>query len=528
MKKIIYTLFAVALLIFSSCADMENFNSIDQGTAPTVSLEISNISDSTFSFVINPGTDAKYYSYLVEEANEPSSLDAISLLGGKYSDVLNNVILKDTLSTFTSNMRGVDGKPLAKPNTTYQIYAVACNEKGVIGDIAIKAVTCTDGSMPTIEDWTKSSKNTSIDVEYSESLVRGDGKVSLKYFAALSGKFSDDFILSDNDFTIEDNIIKIVLPDSLPGAYAFVSWEEGAFTDLYGNKCSALNSGLNSQGQARGIYTMIPNVEFGIADSCFVAPVKKRFNDWKNFQAIVKLGTDLYLDEDELSKGDIQVVYTNKTKFTSYNLDPSLWSVKDSSIIISLPIEPEFDDVISININEGILFDQYGNTNTAYTMSEGKWVYEEVFETIGKFTTEYVSLYDDEIYDYGVITIIKSSSPVKENQVFIDDFLINGSRIEAYLDETAKTLTIYPILPICDYDGNTYYIYGEDPYVFNIKEDGSMVCLSTFTVVYGTVGGPITNYLDECDHFTFLPVSEVPSESKKVKHVFPLKKGKAF
>ena len=170
---------------------------------------------------------------LVAEGNEAETLEAETLYKCGYKADYGTVLVDAAKNaTFTYDMKNEEGKAIAKPNTTYQIYAVAANKYGVIGEIAVMAATTTDTSLPGVVDYEFDAENKAQFVAFSENVYRGEGAVKVQYYKLMElmqGTVAPIEVAAEEVVVqIQSNQAAIVAPTTPAGAYVAISWEEGA------------------------------------------------------------------------------------------------------------------------------------------------------------------------------------------------------------------------------------------------------------------------------------------------------------
>lgn len=372
MKNILYSILLAGVGLVS-CTDFDDPTVEKYGAGPSVSIEVTATSDSAFTFTITPANGTQYYSFVVAPGEAPQQLNAASLLKGNYNGTAGGVLKAASTASYTYDMYS-KGAPLCEPNTTYQIYAVAANDKGMTGEIATASATTTDKGIPAAKEYKDDAANKAVAVTFSEAVVRGEGAISAKYYKEWD--FANPVVLAENEFTvsIEDNVVTFTAPETPAGAFVAYSWEVGAFKDSYGNDCPAVNSGLNNAGKLVNACVRNAQEAFVIADSNVTAPqIDTSFVDWTEFMGEITLDFDLYRNEKTVKTGDLKVVYTNDSKTTVLNLTPSNWIVQDNKLYFELPEAPQYGDYVSLQIEEGVFTDVYGNPNKAYEI-ENAWL----------------------------------------------------------------------------------------------------------------------------------------------------------
>ena len=440
MKKILYSLLALGFLI-TSCADFGDISKDNFATGPAVTISVTETTDSTFTFTVTPASGTDYYTYAVIRANAASELNGYTLLKNGYAGLASGVLNTGKNATYTFNMRNSKGEPLGAPNTTYQIYAVASSDKGIVGNVANSSVTTTDQLIPGPK--TVKAEGTAVGVTFSENVAVGEGKVLVKYYKEWSILNTIDADPEDIKVSINGAVVTIDTPKAPAGAFVTVSWEEGAFVDGFGNKCKAFNSGLNpSTGQFTGVNYRIPVVQFNAHDSLFVAPkLGSAFGDWEEFEAVMEFKFDIYRNESKVKAGDIKAVYKNDNRTISVNVPPSLWSVSGKELTLALPEAPQFGDSISIVFEKNVIFDVYGNGNTKYEQKVG-WVRSYQYKRnmiIGSYKLDYEEYYDEEMVTES-ITI--KEDPSSANGVLMSGFMGTATEVKATFNGDYATLTI--------------------------------------------------------------------------------------
>ena len=110
-----------------------------------------------------------------------------------------------------------------------------------------------------------------------------------------------------------------------------------------------------------------------------------------------------------------------------------------------MPEATEDGDVVTISINEGILYDVYGNTNSAFNSQTVWWknVAMTVEDIVGEYEVYYVPYFDNadkEMFALDNITITENTEV--KNGLIISNLYLAGSKIEATYDLATKTISI--------------------------------------------------------------------------------------
>lgn len=448
MKKLLYSLMMVAIAL-TGCTTWDDPVTVNYGDGPSISIDVTATTDSTFTFTITPGAGTMYYSYVIDDSDEAAELDASTLLKGGYSSVYQEVLNTSTNATYTFNMRDAKGEPLGEPNTTYQIYAVAANDKGIVGELQVVSVTTTDGNAPKPVSFTSNTAGKAITVNFNQSLIRGEGKVSGIYYK------ENDF---GNPVELTEDNIKVAISGSAAtftaagvpaGAYLLFSWEEGTFVDAVGNKCGAYKSYVDESSESifKGVWMHVDNVSWSIEDDNFT-DAKSSFISWEEFVGEITFKDKVYVFVDDLKDGDMSIVYTSTNRTATYklplkNIDFGLdENNATQKVTFTLPAATQTGDKVTIIINEDVFFDVYGNSNEAYASDNVYWVAQPMTAEYftGDFTFQYESYFDGQL-DGGTITI--KEDPDEENGIIVYNMFFKGSEVFGYYDADEWKIYLY-------------------------------------------------------------------------------------
>ncbi len=499
MKKVLYSIMMVAIVL-TGCTKWDDAVSEKYADGPSIDIAVTATADSAFTFVITPGAGTTYYSYVVDQADEPEVLDEATLLKGGYSSVSQAVLNTSTDASFTYNMRKADNTPLCLPNTTYQIYAVASDDKGMIGVMAIASVKTTDAGAPQPKDFKSDGATKSATITFNQDVTRGEGKVTGVYYKEFD--FANPVTLADEDITVAINgsDVTFTAPKAPAGAHILFSYEAGAFVDEVGNKCGAVSSTVNETAESvedifLGIYVHAANANWAITDENITPATDAVIGDWEVFEAAITMPFDVYTIDEDIKTGDIAVTYTNDDKAVTYNLKADQWSVQGKKISFKLPVEPAVGDIVTFKVAEGVVYDVYGNVNDAYSSEKIVWKYVGFIPTketvLGTFT--YTFLYNEKSYDLGNFTIEEYTGDNAEpGDIIIKNFYIEGSEMYGYYDLDAFKVYIYRYQPLGilkdpdegDYGVLTFSLSDSKLIAFDINPDGSLT--STDFVLVGS------------------------------------------
>lgn len=423
MKKILYSLMAIAGLMTTSCISFDDPVTENYGVGPTATITVTETTDSTFTFTVNPGENALYYSILVDQSADTAAVDAETLLKGSYASVYNVVKNTKDAATFTYNMRKANGAPLCMPGKTYQIYAVAASDKGVLGEVAVATVSTTDQLAPRPTQYEYDAAEKTMYVLFSEAIARGEGAVkavSYKYYDLVNGKFAGEEV-EEVEVVVDGDVIAITA-NTNPGAYVAFSWEAGAFVDAAGHACTALNSGFSlQQGDFVGLVGQNDTEAFEVTELNVVEPaIGGTIGDWEAFYGTLMFDMNVFANTKAAADA-VTLTYKNAKSETTVKLTyGEHWDTSANTFIFVLPKEPEFGDKVSIKIAEGAFTDAYGNPNAEVEFADA-WLRSYGFTrdlVVGNYIFAHQSGFDGNVY-----TATSSiAADAKENVVAIAGF----------------------------------------------------------------------------------------------------------
>lgn len=251
MKKYIIGLFSAICLIGAGCTQFEDFDPVDMGEGPSVAVTLTKTDVNAFDMTITPGEGAVHYAYVI--TTEAMNLDADNLLQAKYD---NAKLLKvaETPSVAESLTNQTIG-------STYYVYAVAADERGLCGAIASASIELPDEEAPYIVDksflYTATNKGRTIKITFNENISRGEGAIEYSLNTVSSTGTFEPYKsgeLANENVVISNESVTITLPEDAVFnetegvvTYVFISMGEGAFQDASGNKTQAMQ-GLDADG----------------------------------------------------------------------------------------------------------------------------------------------------------------------------------------------------------------------------------------------------------------------------------------
>ena len=461
MKKLLYSLMT-AVIALTSCTTWDDPKTESYGDGPSIEVSIAAVAPTDSAFVVSivPGAGTTYYAFVMDANDEAETLDAATLLKGGYG---NNVV---NTSKYPSLTIPVDGM---EPNTTYQVYAVASNEKGIIGKISVASIKTTDSGKPTFTQFSADASAKSATVTFNQAVARGEGKVSGVYYKEWD--FENPVPLTDEDIAVEvsGKTMKLTAADVPAGAYLLFSWEEGTVVDATGNKCAAFESSVNPAAETvedmfQGTWLHVANKNWSMSDKNESSPKSgSTFPKWSDFVGEITFDDFVYVVEEDIKDGDFTVTYTNDSRTATYKLPVKNinFGLNDNfgtkKVTFTLPAATQPGDKVTLAIAEGVFKDVYGNDNNAFA-SKVYWVSFAMTkeDVLGTFTF-YATLSNGKTYSLGNFTIEEDAEA--ENGLVIKDFYLPGSVLKARydIDNCKMYITPYEALGVEEMDAETKY-----------------------------------------------------------------------
>ena len=528
MKKLIYSL-AIILVGLSSCAKFDDPKTENYGVGPEVAVSIASAlpTDSAFTIQITPAAGATYYAYAISTA--PAAVDSATLIKGGYGNTVLNVNDQPSL---TLNIK------TAEPNTTYYVYASACNDKGIVGKVASASIKTSDSGAPIPTASQASAANKAYLVQFNQNIFRGEGKVTAVFYKEYD--FANPVQSENVDVQISGRVTQLTAVDAPAGAYVLFSWEAGAFVDAVGNACGAFTSSVNPEGETisdifKGLWIRVPTTTWAITDDQFTAPkVGGTFPKWSEFEGVIEFAEKVYVIEDDVKDGDFVVTYTNNSRTVSYKLPKAnvnfgvAEDLSTQKVTFTLPAATQPGDKVTVSIAEGVFKDVLGNGNAAYASDKVFWISFAMTPdmALGTFELLYISYYDEEgaVASLGNVTI--EADPEVTNGIIIKDLFLKGSTIKGSIDLDECKIYIPDMQVLGTYKnskGTTYGLVfvtadGTDAAAFTVNADGTMVAdgmwgVYAFDETFTTEVG----WFDVAKASVFTPAKAAASAKKAVK-----------
>lgn len=498
MKNTILYLFAILTIgiFIVGCDNLETFESSQVTAAPTATLAVSEVADSTFTLDIS--TDkAGYLAYLVT-SDTSRVVTAIGILSNAYSSTAGTAAIetfklesaKDVVTTIGGLM----------PNSYYKVYAVSSNTDGVESEVASFLVKTDDGVGPSFVSSTPEKSN----VDDKEA----DLKIVLTFDepidTALASKFTFTYFFEGKETKAEsalvnkDNPFEVIVTQShngLSGDYIFLAFEEGAVIDLSQNPINeALVSGNDDDGLF-GLYWRISKKGWTLDPTKFTP---KNGSAVEDPDFIIEFKAPVAV-KNNAKDGSIKLIVVGAGVKSIYEVPAANITLGDDkkTIQVEKPFTPTYGEMIYIEIKAGTFTDNFGNPNIVIEsgidgiagaddpITKIGWLISYGYTidmVIGNYTFNGINHPNP---DYGTdksfdVEIV--ADPENDDQVLILGFYGSKTPIPAVFNGDFATLTVTP--PEDDFllgdifdDGGETYFWSDDAEVFvlNIQANGDLI-----------------------------------------------------
>lgn len=384
MKTIKYLAgFLAAAFMFNACEEANVLNNQNKDQEkPSVTLTQKVADDVTLSFEIAASENAAQYAYAVFAGSDnpvPSAYDIlVEEAQADASGSFNTSLSED--DAFTSSVT-VDCTEF--PAKTYQVFAAAITETGLIGEVVALDVTMNDTWIP-MPAGAQPDGNV-ITLAFDEVVKRGTGNAYVSVIAwGVDQVYINNQKIAEEDIVIAANTVTITCPEAGAGAGYILSFDKGFVTDLSGNPCDACKSGLDQSGNYVNLGWDTPNAPIAITEACFAEPAEDV--DWMAEDANIVFTVPTQVMVNTKVKNPISVVYLEAE---GQSILYAEWTLGEDgkTVTIYLPKQPtgEFDVLVA----EGAFYDVWGNVTTAFEPSALRYSNFLVDLKAGQYLVDY-------------------------------------------------------------------------------------------------------------------------------------------
>ncbi|MFV0592463.1 MAG: hypothetical protein ACK5M7_13835 [Draconibacterium sp.] len=494
MKKIIAYIFTfVALGYIIGCTQLEDYESSEVLPQPTATLSVSAVADSSFTLdIASDKAGILGYALLDDTA---ASVAAISILSQSISGG------SSTVSTSTFDLTGSGNTTLhmtgLMPNTYYKVVVASSNTDGVESEVKSMIIKTDDGVGPSLVSISPSrsldpTQTTGFNVvlTFDEPIGMVDGsKFTFTYYVEGVEMTADTAIIDPED---NKKVTVVQSYNAYAGDYVFLSFGNAAVADLSGNPVSEFASGV-VEGSPVGLYWRVENIGWDI-DVTTVVPEKGTAVSDAQFAVQLKTPFPVSLSSD-VEDSSVRFIVKVEGKTTIYDVPAANLEVNaaDSTLTIYKPFTPTYGEMVYVEIDEGVLLDEFDNPNNVIEsgidgianegdlVTEVGWLISYGYTRdliIGTYTFSGVSYWEgaDESFNVEIV-----ADPNDESKVIINGFYGSSTPIPATFNGDFATLTVtaeedYLLGDLFADSGETYFwSYEESEFIMNIQPNGDLI-----------------------------------------------------
>ncbi len=483
--KYIYQIgaFLLGSLILSGCVEWPEFEALDLESAPTVTVEQTNVGDSTITVDVTSSANGFVSAILLPGTGNPIPADSGAILQGnvEYLDYASGETEANTPVSFTFETDIVQ-------NTPYEVMAVAANADGVVSTVEVISITTDDtyspnllATYPAITYDPVIELADTIMLEFDEPVALGAGKFTFEAF--YEGQVVE--VPAANLF-VSGNMVGIILPFTpAHGDYLWLHWEDGAVEDLSGNGVPAVTTIMDG-GAFVGYYWRIvkTDMDFKTVTPDLAEDQLPGFDITFTYDSTVSFVTSQ--GDPVIEDGDITLAYNDGDgSIMTIDVPVTDVTIDGVNLTIAQSNAPPWFGQVTIDIPEGIFSVGHGNPMVAVSET---WIIAHPLGTwIGTYTVAAASYGDPGNWDEEW-TVTTSFVPGEDDKLSILGIGDGGtSPVIATIDMVNLTITIdqgqdsdayasYGYTESLVYYGNTdLTIDDTQPLVGTITEDGGIV-----------------------------------------------------
>ena len=271
-----------------------------------------------------------------------------------------------------------------EPSHEYKVYAAAISETGLVGYLAEKTIKVTDTEIPTVVKAYPAGNI--LTLEYSENVVvNKESYATIQYVKWGTMEVTPKQDLPLEYIAVDGNVVTITCPRPANGAGYLVSFPQGLFLDLSGNKGWGVNSSFNT---TTGVYSNLgwddASVDFNVETSYFK---EASASAWESSDASVEIVFPFDIYKNTHLSNTVSVVYKDnggkEYAYADYDVAEDKRTVK-----VKLPHAPKA--IFDIKLDRGAVYDEWGNVNAAFELEPEDYKYAAADLKLGDYNVKAV------------------------------------------------------------------------------------------------------------------------------------------
>lgn len=420
MKKILTYLSIAA--VFSAC---ELYGPVEDPTAPVYSdgieITVNSVEDNSATFTLTPKGESTYYSYLLDQSDAAEKLDSSKVLSVSYTSVAQGTVKWSENKSKSISVSGLQA------NSSYVIYAVAGSATGIPSAVVTATFKTSDNESPVVDVDACEAGDSEVVLAFSEDVVKGVGDITIKYYALYSSAIDEGKplgIVRGQVTDVKGSKATVAFTGVPDGAFYSVDVAAGAFKDLVGNPCEAIESTLYYDGESNSIVgsnvygrRSPKNFTIGKADQVLIT-------DWESEALTADFGSSNPFATVN-SRAEVSMQYVIGSKTTTFALTANQefgYSRNTNKVLFLLPEEPERGAQVVVNVPAQTFVDFYGNVNDPWTATV-VYAFDYTLETaLGTYNVTYSTCFNSGQDFSGTDVIVASDNAEKGNIMFTSLF----------------------------------------------------------------------------------------------------------
>lgn len=372
----IYKLLSIAFLLsFAalSCSEDELSKQNAGKEKPVITIEQNNAVNYLMTFTLTADYNTAQFGYVILDGSStlvPATQDIVM-------DKIGTALQSEVFNAVDQIKKRVEFE--CEPNHEYKVYAAAISDSGLLSYLAEKVIKVSDTEIPTVLK-SSVSGNTLI-LEYSEDIVLNtESYATIQYVKWGTMEVTPKQDLPLENINVDGNVATIVCPKPANGAGYVVSFPQGLFLDLSGNKGYGVNSSFDTEtGTYKNLGWDDATVDFSVDDSYFQ---DQSATDWSVDGAELEIVFPFDIYKNTYLQNTVSVVYKDNSgkeyTYADYDVDEDKRTVK-----IQLPHAPKA--IFDVKLDRGAVYDEWGNVNSAFELDEDDFKYSALNLKYGSY-----------------------------------------------------------------------------------------------------------------------------------------------
>jgi hypothetical protein len=413
---------------------------------PVVTIEQNNAVNYLMTFTLTADFNTAQFGYVILDGSStlvPAAQDIVM-------DKIGTALQSGVFNAVDQVKKRVEFE--CEPNHEYKIYAAAISDTGLLSYLAEKDIKVSDTEIPTIVK-SSVSGNTLI-LEYSEDIVLNkESYATIQYVKWGTMEVTEKQDLPLEYISVEGNVATINCPKPANGAGYLVSFPQGLFLDLSGNKGYGVNSSFNTETNTyKNLGWDDATVDFTVEDSYFKdAPATA----WNSGDAALEIVFPFDIYKNTYLKNTVSIVYEDNSgkeySYADYDVDEDKRTVR-----IKLPHAPKA--IFDVKLERGAVYDEWGNVNSEFELQSDEFRFCALDLKYGKYE----------------IKADKSTFPVTFTKLTASVVTMSADWFNLGHDLLSASGEIMPVLKgVVDYEGRTITFDGSWYYRGNLNSSNA-------------------------------------------------------